>query len=460
MDITTFNLSNPWRTGRNWEVPGIQRTVLEELVSWLAEPEILVLSGARQVGKTSILFQLIDRLLQSGRAKRGDIYYFNLDLSSISEFLEDQGSFLRFVDAEKAQNTFVFIDEVQRLPDPGRFIKGLHDLRLPLKFVLTGSSSLDIRTRAHEALTGRKRVFHIEALSFSEYIKTVPALSSLPALDPGNYSLYLAPLNDALRRYGLYGGYPALVLTDDAGKKALRLSEIFSSCIEKDIAGFLKVENIPAFRRLATLLSAQQGGLVNSQELATTLGLHRETVSKYIHYLEETFVIRTLTPFFSNPRTELSKMPKMYFADAGLRNLAMGNFSDLDTRADIGQIMEGLVAAHVFRNRLVSQRINYWRTKSGAEADIVVSDVKPDQVIEVKSGFLNRIAFSRGLRSFLSKYTPKKAILLNNNLWRQEQETAGCVVEALPIAVFLLGPLAQAGNPGAAADPNSLARNT
>lgn len=161
-----------------------------------------------------------------------------------------------------------------------------------------------------------------------------------------------------------------------------------------------------------------------------------------LHYLEETFVIRTLTPFFSNPTTELSKMPKIYFADAGLRNLAMGNFSDLDTRADIGQIMEGLVAAHVFRNRLVSQRINYWRTKSGAEADIVVSDVKPDQVIEVKSGFLKRIAISRGLRSFLSKYTPKRATLLNKNLWRQET-AAGCVVEALPTAVFLLGPLSK-----------------
>jgi uncharacterized protein len=446
MDITTFNLSNPWRTGRSWEVPGIQRTVLDELFSWLVEPEILILSGARQVGKTSILLQMIDRLLQSGRAKPGDIYYFNLDLSSISEFLEDQGSFLRFIDAERAQNTFVFIDEVQRLPDPGRFIKGLHDLRLPLKFILTGSSSLDIRTKAHEALTGRKRVFHIETLSFSEYIRTIPALSSLPALEPGNYSLYLGQLNDALRHYGLYGGYPALILSDTAEKKALRLNEIFSSYIEKDIAGFLKVENIPAFRKLATLLSAQQGGLMNTHELASTLGLHRETVSKYIHYLEETFVIRTLTPFFSNPRTELSKMPKVYFADAGLRNLAMGNFSDLDTRADIGQIIEGLVAAHAFRNRLVSQRINYWRTKSGAEVDIVVSGVKPDQVIEVKSGFMKRIAISRGLRSFLSKYKPERAILLNNNLWQRETED-DCVIEALPTALFLLGPLSNRDRP-------------
>lgn len=437
MDITTFNLSNPWRTGREWDVPGIQRDVTRELVNWLDEPEILILSGARQVGKTSILYQLIDWLIRSGHVGPDGIYYFNLDLSGISEFLEDQGSFLRFLDAEKGRNIFVFIDEVQRLPDPGIFIKALQDLRLPIKFILTGSSSLDIRTRTHEPLTGRKQVFHIEALSFSEYVKTVPPLSSLPALEPQNYSIYIGALNDALNDYGLYGGYPAAVLTDDPEKKILKLNEIFSSYLEKDIAGFLKVENILAFRKLTTLLSVQQGGLVNIQELSSTLGLHRETITRYIYYLEETFVIKRLTPFFSNPRTELSKMPKIYFADAGLRNLAMGSFSDLRTRSDTGKIMEGIVASHVFRNRLLSHRVNYWRTKSGAEVDFIISGVKPVQSIEVKSGILKHVTISRGYRSFLSKYSPEKSILLNSTIW-SEKEINGYTVEAIPTAVFLL----------------------
>ncbi len=437
MDITTFNLSNPWRTGRNWDVPGIERDVTRELVNWLDEPEILILSGARQVGKTSILYQLIDWLIRSGHVGPDGIYYFNLDLGGISEFLEDHGSFLRFLDAGQGRNIFVFIDEVQRLPDPGIFIKALQDLHLPMKFILTGSSSLDIRTRTHEPLTGRKQVFHIEALSFSEYVKTAPALSSLPALEPQNYSVYIGALNDALNDYGLYGGYPATVLTANPEKKILRLNEIFSSYLEKDIAGFLKVENIPAFRKLATLLSAQQGGLVNIQELSSTLGLHRETIMRYIHYLEETFVIKRLTPLFSNPRTELSKMPKIYFADAGLRNLAMGSFSDLRTRADTGKIMEGIVASHVLRNRLLSHRVNYWRTKSGAEVDFIISGVKPVQSIEVKSGILKHVTISRGYRSFLSKYSPEKSILLNSTIW-SEKEINGYTVEAIPTAVFLL----------------------
>ena len=437
MEITTFNLSNPWRTDRDWDVPGIQRDVTRKLINWLDEPEILILSGARQVGKTSILYQLIDWLMRSGHVAPDGIYYFNLDLGGISEFLEDQGSFLRFLDAEKGRNIFVFIDEVQRLPDPGIFIKAIQDLRLPIKFILTGSSSLDIRARTHEPLTGRKQVFYIEALSFSEYVKTVPALSSLPALEQQNYSIYIGALNDALQDYGLYGGYPAVVLTDAQEKKILRLNEIFSSYLEKDIAGFLKVENIPAFRKLATLLSVQQGGLVNIQELASTLGLHRETITRYIYYLEETFVIKRLTPLFSNPRTELSKMPKIYFADAGLRNLAMGSFSDLRTRSDTGKIIEGIVASHVLRDRILSHRINYWRTKSGAEVDLIISGAKPVQSIEVKSGFLKGVTISRGYRSFLSKYSPKKAILLNSAIW-SKREIAGHTVEAIPTAVFLL----------------------
>ncbi len=437
MDITTFNLSNPWRTGRAWDVPSIARAITRKLVKWLDEPEILILAGARQVGKTSILYQLIDWLLQSGRAEPAEIYYFNLDLAGISEFMEDQGKLLRFLDVEKRRNIFVFIDEVQRLPDPGIFIKALQDLRLQLKFILTGSSSLDIRTKSHEALTGRKQVFHIEALSFSEYVKTVPALSSLPDLNPHNYHPYLAALNDTLFDYGLYGGYPATILTADPEKKVLRINEIFSSYLEKDIAGFLKVENITAFRKLATLLAGQQGGLVNIQELTSTLGIHRETITRYIHYLEETFVIKRLTPFFVNPRSELSKMPKIYFADAGLRNLAMGNFSDLHTRSDTGQIMEGIVASHVFRKYPLSQRINYWRTKAGAEVDFIISSVKPIQSIEVKAGILKQLTISRGYRSFLAKYSPQKAILLNRNIW-SEAEIGGQLVEAIPISVFLL----------------------
>ena len=130
-------------------------------------------------------------------------------------------------------------------------------------------------------------------------------------------------------------------------------------------------------------------------------------------------------------------MPKIYFADAGLRNLAMGSFSDLRTRSDADMIMEGIVASHVFRKPFLSHRVNYWRTKSGAEVDFIISGVKPVQSIEVKSGILKHVTISRGYRSFLSKYSPEKSILLNSTIW-SEKEINGYTVEAIPTAVFLL----------------------
>jgi predicted AAA+ superfamily ATPase len=440
MDISIFQLLNPWRTGRQWDIPHIERTVTKKIEAWIDEPEILILSGARQVGKTSILYQLIARLLSLKLAKPEDIYYFNLDLAGISEFLEDQASFLRFLEIEKRKKTYVLIDEVQRLADPGLFIKGLHDLRLSVKFILTGSSSLDIRTKTQEALTGRKQVFNISALSFSEFLNTLPGLHNLPALDPDNYHLYLGQLNEALRMYSFYGGYPVLESTEDHEKKMMRLNEIFTSYLEKDIAGFLRVENIPLFRKLVALLAAQQGGLVNIQELSLTLSANRETVSRYIHYLEETFVIKLLRPFFSNPRTELSKMPKIYFKDPGLRNLARGGGMaqrNSMVTEDLGKVLEGIVATCVSSEFPSSMKLNYWRSKAGAEVDFILSDGKPIASIEVKSGGLKEIRVSRGYRSFLLKYKPERSILLNDMLWA-EKEISGCAVEAIPTAIFLL----------------------
>ena len=312
MDITRFNLANPWRTGRDWPVPSIPRDATKSILDWIDEPEVLVLLGARQVGKTSIVYQMIDELLRNRKVRSENIFYFNLDLAHFADSLEDQSAFLRFLRPSRTETAFVFIDEIQRLDQPGLFIKGIQDLRLPLKFILTGSSSLDIRLKTTESLTGRKQVFHITPLTFAEYLRSQDAPLPVEGLDSDSYGMYLDELNEHLDQYIAWGGYPAVVMTEDPDKKIRRLEEIFSSYIEKDIAAFLRIENLPAFRKIAAMLAVQQGGLVNVQELSGSLGIHRETVARYLSYLEETFIVRSVRPFFANPRSELSKMPKVY----------------------------------------------------------------------------------------------------------------------------------------------------
>ena len=436
MDIRQFELSNPWRVGRQWDVPSIKRRLLATVIDWMDEPEVLVLTGARQVGKTSIVYQVISWLLESQRVLPTDIYYFNLDTPGVADFVGDTGALVRFLDASSGSRTYVFIDEVQRLDQPGLLVKGLQDFRLPLKFVLTGSSALDIRVKTSEALTGRKQVFQVSQLSFNEYLQAVGASVAPGPMDKKDAHFYLPELNHHLDNYATWGGYPAVVLSGSTDKRLGRLGEIYVSYLEKDIAGFLKVGNMSAFRRLVTVIADQQGGLVNIQELAATLGIHRDTVERYVEHLEQTFVLRRLTPFFRNHRTELSKMPKLYFSDSGLRNLGLGMPGPFPTRPDRGPIAEGLVADFLSSGLPPGGGLHFWRTKSKAEVDFVASTSGALSAVEVKAGSLPGPRVSRGFRSFISKYRPKQALVLNRDLWDTAQHE-GTTVTILPLAVYL-----------------------
>lgn len=436
MDIRQFELSNPWRVGRPWQVPSIKRRLLPEVIDWMDEPEVLVLTGARQVGKTSIVYQLVSWLLESYGVAPADVYYFNLDIPGVADLVGNPASLLRFLEAGSSRRSYVFVDEVQRLERPGLLIKGLQDMRLPLKFILTGSSSLDIRVKTGEALTGRKQVFHVSQLSFDEYLSAKSASVPQGAPDQEDAELYLPELNHHLDRYATYGGYPAVVLSGSDDKRLGRLGEIYRSYLEKDIAGFLRVGNMAGFRRLVTVIAGQQGGLVNIQELAGTLGMHRDTVERYLEHLEQTFVLHRLTPFCRNQRTELSRMPKLYFADPGLRNLAQGMLHLFPDRPDRGQIAEGIVADYLSAKPAPGTSLHFWRTKAKAEVDFVTEASGEMTALEVKAGALARPRISRGFRSFLAKYRPERAFLLNRSLWATV-EHEGIIVTVLPLAVFL-----------------------
>lgn len=422
--------------GRPWRVPVIRRAITSAIADWLDEPEVLVLSGARQVGKTSIVYQLISRLLSERGVPPEDVYYLDLDQAGFADFVADSGAFLRFLDPARTRTGWVFLDEVQRLEEPGRLVKALHDLPIPLKFVLTGSYSLDIRRKTTEALTGRKKVFRVGQLDFAEFLHAVGSPSASVAIEESTERLHREELAHRLDEYATFGGYPAVVTTRDREKKLGRLEELRQSYLEKDIAGFLRVENLSAFRNLMTLLASQQGGLVNVQELSNTLGVDRKTVARYIGHLEDTYVVHRVPPFYRNPRTEISKMAKLFFADSGFRNLTLGLTSSVLIRTDAGAVLEGLVADALFRSCEPGGRVRYWRSKAGAEVDFVVGADAPQRAVEVKAGILRQPKLSRGYRSFLSRYRPAEAWLLNQNLW-QDEPVEDVLLRFRPLAAFL-----------------------
>lgn len=387
-----FQLQNPWLSRRNYCFNYKPRTVLQELVRNIANKKILGIIGSRQVGKSSLIYLLIDHLLKTG-TESGNIFYFNLNDIKLHELFQDIVEFVYFTGGKKGEKKYIFIDEIQRLENPGLFLKELYDLKLNIKIIYSGSSQLEIRSKPREHLVGRVRQFEIQRLSFREYL------------------VFKKPITkkEALNDYLIYGAYPGVVLEDSVSEKKLSIKDIFQSYIQKDVIEFLKVENATAFNKLLVMLSAQIGRLLNVDSLSRSLRITRKEVEKNISILEQTFVIKLIYPFYRNYKKEITKTPKIYFLDTGLRNFIINNFNHQDLRNDMGELFENFYLLELLNNDIYGlNKINFWRTTNQTEIDFIVSEPGQTKAIEVK--------FSRGAlpKSFktIKKYYPEIQTML------------------------------------------------
>lgn len=385
----------------------VERGLLRKIIPWLKRDEIIVITGARQTGKSVLLFQLIYNLLLP---KTNNIFYFNLDSPKQHEFLTDPDNLIRLVSRSKGK-TYIFIDEVQRLKEPGLYLKGIYDLHLPVKLIVSGSSALELKSRVHEALTGRKIVFHLTPFDLSELAQALFPDKNLSRLKSDKVRF-----NTLLEHYFIYGGYPAVALAKSEKIKKALLGEIFQSYIDKDIRAFLKVENETAFSNLIKILAAQIGNLMNKDELSNSLNIHKNTLDNYLFYLEQTFLLDFVRPFYKNPRKELLKNPKMYFSDLGLRNFALGAFSGFEFRSDKGAIFENYFYLALKRAQGEIGTVSFWRTKTGAEVDFVTIQGLNPIPYEVKAANLREPRIGKSLRSFLTLYKPQDAYCINLSL--------------------------------------------
>jgi len=390
----------------------VQRTILPQIIKHLEVPEITIITGSRQVGKTTLLFQLKDFLLKKG-VPESNILIFNLDILSDLELFTDQEDFIKFLKERiSKEKLFVFVDEAQRVKNAGIFFKGVYDLNLPVKLVLTGSSSLEIRAKIHESLTGRKRLFHLYPFSFQEYLstkdKTLEELIFKKEISPYSQKLFQAHLLDFI----IWGGYPKVVLETNIQEKYQILKEIYSSYLDKDIIGFLKIREPVTFTKLLNLLAGQIGQLVNFYELSNTIRITYRTLEKYLNILEKTFIVQRIPPFFKNYRKELTKMPKIYFFDTGIRNFTIHSFKNFEERTDKGQLLENFIFSEISKKTDI--KIHFWRTKDKAEVDFVLIDRLGEILpVEIKAVSLKTGEISRSFRSFIERYQPKQAIVAN-----------------------------------------------
>lgn len=389
----------------------IKRTILKDIEAHLKEQEMTVLIGPRQVGKTYLMRVLEEKLKLEG----AKALFLSLDIDDYKPFFESQTSLLNYIRLQ-AGNTkaYIFIDEIQRKEDAGLFLKGIYDRQLPYKFIISGSGSLDLKAKIKESMSGRKQLFQVLPISFEEFVNFKTNYQYEDRLKEF-FSIEKTRIQSLLEEYMTFGGYPRVVLADTAEKKKSEMDEIFTSFIERDITDLLRVDKPEAFKNLLRVMASQIGNLVNVAELSSTIGISGKTVSHYLWYLEETFILKKVTPYYRNIRSEITKAPMYYFYDTGLRNFLLGLFGV--------PAIPSVLAGHLFENvvfniirqkeQFVSTSIHFWRTKDNAEVDFVLetgSDVLP---IEVKYRIMEKLDLTRSYKSFLARYEPKNGYIVH-----------------------------------------------
>ena len=339
----------------------------------ISKREFTILIGARQIGKSTLLKQLFEELKQNGEA----VFFLNLDRKDILEELnQNPENLLKICPLQSDKKIIVFIDEIQYLDDATNFLKLLFDeYSTQLKIVATGSSAFYIDRQFNDSLVGRKKIFQMGTLDFEEFllfknradlVNEISQFKSKKKSKSIQENLLWAYMDEFIN----YGGYPAVVLEENIEDKIELLREIRDSYIKRDVLES-GITDETKFYRMLMLLASQTGNLLNVNEISNTLRISNATVENYLYVLQKCFHITLLKPFYANLRKELTKMPKVYINDLGLRNVLINYFSPLEQRADKGAVLEN------FSYRLLSERfeddqIKYWRTADGNEVDFVI----------------------------------------------------------------------------------------
>lgn len=328
--------------------------------------KIIVLFGARQVGKTT----LVQAIIKDSPYK---ILRINADEQQYNEVLSSR-DFLKLSGLVEGYD-LLFIDEAQRITDIGINLKILFDKIPNLKIIITGSSSLDLANRVNEPLTGRIITNTLYPVSVTEW--------------QSHNGLNDYAVSQNLDELLLFGMYPEIFSLKNFNQKRKYLDDLCKSYLYKDVLALANIKYPEKLNQLLKLLAYQVGQLVSLQELSITLQIHREAVLNYISLLEKSFVIFRLSGFSRNLRKEVVKMDKIYFYDTGVRNTLINNFNSVQLRNDKGQLWENfLMAERMKANAYNETFVNsyFWRTYSGAELDLV----------EEKDGQLHGFEFKWG----------------------------------------------------------------
>ena len=383
-------------------------------MKYLEVPEAIIILGSRQVGKTTLLKIIMEKIASPERSFYLDLEYPE-NLEIVEGGPENLISYLLSNGASRGVKNYVFLDEIHYIKNPSRFIKLCVDhYSDKIKIFATGSSSLGIQMKFQDAFVGRKLIFNLYSLSFREFLffkgqkKLAYNLPDTPFNQKEDPTRFFK--NNCFRHFNeflIFGGYPRVVLEEDYDKKEKLLGEIVSSYIYKDMRSLFNIGDITKFNNLVKVLASQIGSLINISGLAQTIEISRQTVSNYISILQNSFVISLLSPYSRSKQVEIRKANKIYFFDNGIRNYIIGDLSPSMSRADKGALLENVVFNGLLKRKREMENLYFWRTKDKAEIDFVLSSGDKVIPLEVKTHAQSH----RALHSFMRKYKVGKSYI-------------------------------------------------
>ena len=322
----------------------ISRTISQKITSLFGSRKAIVIMGARQVGKSTLLKQLLK--------DRNDVLWLNGDDWDVQDlFSTITSTRLRAIIGD---NRFVVVDEAQRIPEIGLRLKLITDQVPDVQLIATGSSSFELSSKVSEPLTGRKREFIMCPLTFEEMV---------------NHTQFLDEVRMIPHRM-VYGYYPEVVTTP--GDERMLLKELTNSYLYKDILSLDGINKPEKLVRLLKALALQIGSQVSYNEIGMLVGLDPKTVERYVDILEKSFVIFRLGTFSRNLRNELKSSRKIYFWDLGVRNAVIGNLAPVDNRTDVGELWENFVIAERMKRNVYMESFAqsyFWRNRQQQEVD-------------------------------------------------------------------------------------------
>lgn len=353
------------------------RKIEKELKKQLDSREIIILTGMRRTGKTVIMNSLFNAITSKNKV------FFDLENPLNRKIFEEENydniwkNLENFGISDK-EKSYIFLDEIQLMPESPSAIKYLYD-HYNVKFFLTGSSSYYLKNLFSESLAGRKIIFELFPLDFEEYLvfqsKLKEFFSDFQEKEKRKNEISFALYEKYYDDYLEFGGFPKVVLEKDIDQKKKLLNDVFSSYFKQDVKTLSDFKNINKLRDLIILLSARTGSKIEISKLSAELAVSRETIYNYLSFLENTYFIFLIKPFSRNADREVSGARKVYFCDSGILNI-------------LGKISSGAIFENaVFKSLRNYGKINYYQRRTGAEMDFILDEKIGFEVKNQGGGF-------------------------------------------------------------------------